>query len=237
MNAAFLIFVTGRFHWLVPAVLHFYDKYMPVPITFVTDREMAGSIKVFPEAMPIYKQPCGYLIKEALEKIDAPVVMLGLTDVLPIQPVNMEHLGVLVRYMEDDIFAARGNLWSDADDCLRFCQDVVMLGASFRILRLPRNDPYIGQIGATSLMPALWRKDFLLEFFDDGWTLDGIELPGQHKFEQQGKWHSVALVPGMMTCCHLCYTATPGEARLSTIPDPADRAFVRQFVPKEMRVT
>ena len=103
-------------------------------------------------------------------------------------------------------------------------------------MNLPRGDPHIGQIGATSLLPALWRRDFLLEFAEDDWTFDHIEL-AQDKFYRQTKWHSVGILPGPFVDGHVCYTASPNEARLSTIPNEEDQAFVAQFVPAGYQIT
>lgn len=237
MRTEFIILVTGSYHWLVPPLLHFYEKYMPVPLTFFSDRPISGcnAIEVFPRDMRIYKEECGKRIKDALLDVRNEIVMFGYMDILPILPVDLRLLEVLAQFMEDHALIARGNLWAEADHVCS-AGELVVHGEGYEIRKLPRDDPQIGQIGCTSLLPALWRKDFLLDFIEDRWTFDTIEYPGQRKFERQRKWFSVALLPGLFTSCHLMYTGAPNVARLSTIPDPEDRAFVAQFVPSGYRV-
>jgi len=238
-DTEFVILVTERFHWLVKPLLYFYDKYMPVPLTFFSDRliEGANAIEVFPLDMHIYQEPCGKLIKDALRKLDKPVVMFGYMDLLPVRTVDLHLLGILEKYMLEDKNAARGNLWAPADNAVKSSKEIVQEGEGYSIRRLSSADPNIGQIGASSLLPALWRTDFLLEFIEDGWTFDAVELPGQYKFMAQRKWHSVGMLPGLFDSCHLCYTADKSIVKLSTLADEEDRAFVAQFVPEGRRIT
>jgi len=233
-NTEFIILVTGRYHWLIPALAYFHGKYMPVPLTLFSDRLVEGfnAIEVFPLDMHIYQEPCGKLIKDALQRIDKPVVMFGYMDLLPSRKVDLRLLEVLEQYMMDDSHAARGNLWAPADNSVKSSNDILREGDGFSIRKLPSTDQHIGQIGSSSLLPALWRKDFLLEFIEDGWTFDAIEYPGQHKFMAQNKWYSVAMLPGLVETCHMCYTSDKRIVRLSTILNEEDRAYVSQFVPE-----
>lgn len=132
--------------------------------------------------------------------------------------------------------AARGNLWAPADNIVKSSKEIVQEGKDYSIRMLSSTDPHIGQIGSTSLLPALWRTDFLLEFIEDDWTFDAIELPGQHKFIAQSKWHSVGILPGLFESCHLCYTADKSVVKLSTILNAEDRAYTAQFVPGGFRI-
>lgn len=236
-DTAFIIPVTERFHWLVKPLLYFYDKYMPIPFVFFSDRpiEGANAIEVFPLNMRIYQESCGRRVKDALRKLGRLIVMFGYMDILPIRTVDLRLLGILEQYMLEDSCAARGNLWAPADNVVKSSDEIVQEGEGYSIRML--SSKIHGQIGATSLLPALWRMDFLLEFIEDGWTFDAVELPGQYKFMAQSKWHSVGMLPGIFDSCHLCYTADRNEVRLSTIKNEEDRAFVAQFVPNWANIT
>lgn len=238
-NTEFIIFVTGKYHWLIQPLLYFYKKYMPVPLTFFSDRLIDGQnvIEVFPKDMRVYWEPCGKLIKDALKKVNKPIVVFGYMDLLPIRPVDLRLLGIFEQFMIRNKTAARGNLWAGADKGVQSCRDYVQAGTGYSIRRLPKEDPEIASIGTTSLLPAIWRTDFLLDFIEDDWSLDAIESKGPAKFIYQSKWYSVAMLPGLFDPCHLCYTADQSEVRLSTIPDAEDRAFVSQFVPIGSRIT
>lgn len=238
-NTEFIIIVTERFHWLIEPLQYMYERYFPVPLTFFSDRLIEGgnAIEVFPRDMQIYREPCGRLVKDALRGIDKPLVFFGYMDLLPIHLVDLQLLKFLETYMKRHSGIARGNLWSQADNSVKNALEWDPRGkGGFGILDLPKDDPHIGQIGCASLLPALWRKDFLLEFIEDGWTFDQVESTGQHKFAAQDKWHSVAMLPGLFDSCHLCYTSDATIARTSTIPDAEDRAFVERFVPAGMRI-
>lgn len=234
-NTEIIAYVTGRYHWLVEPLLYLYKKYFDVPLTFFSDRPIEGcnAIEVFPRNMRIYQEPCGKLIKDALSRIDKPIVSITLMDMLPISMVDIGKFRILAKYMAEHANVARGNLYAAVDSIAISSRDMLHEGDGFSIRKLSSKQH--GQIGATSILPAIWRKDFLLEFIEDAWTFDAIELPGQHKFMAQDKWYSIAMLPGLYKCCHLCYTAHKNLVRLSTIPNMEDRAFVAQFVPEGFR--
>lgn len=233
----FIISSTGRYLWLLKPLLYLYEKYMPVPLLFFLDRPVEGvnSVEVFLRNMDAYHEPCGMLIKAALQKVDKPIIMLGYMDFLPARKVDLGFLEVLAQYMIEDSRVARGNIWAGAENIIKSSQEILCEGDGFSIRKLSSKDH--GQIGATSLLPALWRKDFLLEFIEDNWTMDALELPGQYKFMAQSKWYSVGMLPGVFDDCHLCYTADRSEVRLSTIKNGEDRAFVAQFIPEWATIT
>jgi len=237
-DVEFIIFVTGRFHWLKTAVTYFYGKYFDVPLTFFSDRPMDGvnAVEVFPRDMHIYNEPCGKRIKDALAQLDKPLVMFGYMDLLPIREVNLELVQVLANYMLDRGNIARGNLWAEIQERVRY-YPIVFGQAGLSIHYISADDPHIAGIGSTHLIHALWSREFLLGFIEDGWTLAAVERDGPTKFRKQGHWTSIATYPGLVSLCHLCYTAAPNEVRLSTIEDAEDRAYVAQFVPGGYRIT
>jgi hypothetical protein len=234
-NTDFIIFVTGRYHWLVQPLLHFYEQYMPVPLTFFSDRPIEGTNykEVFPRDMPIYKEPCCRLIKDALRKLDKPLVMFGYMDLLPISEVNLSHLKVLEQHVLSDSRVARANLWANAQWRIRNFP-VVSSHPGLSIHSLSADDPSLGAIGSTHLIHALWNKRFLLSFMEDGWALDAVERDGPAKFRKQSHWYSIGTFPGLFNTCHLCYTADPTEVRLSTILKETDREYVAQYIPEGM---
>ena len=85
-----------------------------------------------------------------------------------------------------------------------------------------------------SMMPALWNREFLIDFVEDDCTLSTIELQGPGKFSRQDQWHSVAPFPGIMDMCHLCFTADTTEVRLATVLAAEDRDYIAQFIPEGM---
>ena len=232
-NTEFVILVTGRYHWLVKPLLYFYEKYMPVPLTFFSDRPIEGcnAIEVFPHGIEIYREPCGRLVKDALQKLDKPLLMFGYMDMLPKTEVYLQFLAILERYMLDHANVARCNLWADAQWQIRDFP-VIAEYPGLSIHKLPGNDPGLGSIGSTHLAHALWSKDFLVEFIEDQWTFDMIESKGPEKFCRQQRWYSIGTFPGLVNICHLCFTADQNEVRLSTIPDVRDREYVSRFIPE-----
>ncbi len=242
-NIEMVAFVTGRYHWLVNPLIIAYWKYFNVPITFLTDREMNlpyyhKQVQCFGADCKLYKEEVGRTIKEELRKIDKPIIGMIFMDFIPQKPMDFEKLDYLSECMCRDKIA-RGNLWDEVEGGLVGHPLVWEIdnydkpNIKFRIVKIPKE---IGQIGCTSLMPALWSKDFLLEFIEDQWTLDAIELPGQHKFLAQDSWYSIGSVPSLFKVGHICYTADSTEARLAGIKEE-DRCFIEPFVPKEFHIT
>lgn len=237
-STAFIIFVTGKYHWLMEPLIYLHEKYMPVPLIFFSDRPVPGqdTIVMFSHDSALYKGPCWAKIKDGLREVGKPLVYFGYMDILPKHRVRLDLLDIFEQYMLKDQRAARGNLWSEGNNVV-LPHPIVEEGEGYSIRTLPKNDPHVGQLGSTSLLPALWSTEFILEFADDSWTLDAMERYGQDKFIAQDKWHSVSMVPGLMDTFHLCYTATPNEVRLSTILNAEDRAYVSRYVPQGSYIT
>lgn len=245
-----IIPVSRHFHWMDEADVHFYRKYFDVPVTFLSDRPMPGYrfIEAFPRDVVLYKSDkdlgIGRMIKDALRKLESPLVIIMMTDIFPVRPVDVGAVTLLAEYMLDHPDIARGNLFSGFDEYggtgnsafLRglATQSIPQITSSpLNIRRIPSdNCSNVGPIGSTHLGPALWSKDFLLEFIEDDWYLDTIEYPGQRKFMKQKKWYSIITLPPLMDIAHLCITAAPRLVRLSTIKNEKDRAFVARFVPE-----
>jgi len=238
-NTEMIAFVTRHYHWLVEPVIYMFQKYFDIPLTFFSDRPILGHkvIEVFPRDMHIYQEPCGKLIKAALREVDKLLVYILLLDELPISSMDLHRYHILETYMMEHTNVARANLKMCHENAVRDCGVLLYEYPELSIVRIPDTDLHIGQLGASSLNPALWRKDFLLEFIEDDWTFDAIEYPGQHKFMAQSKWHSIGTLPALMNYSHLCFTAQPRVVWLSSIPDDEDGAFVAQFVPEGHIIT
>jgi hypothetical protein len=135
---------------------------------------------------------------------------------------------------------ARGNLFNEVqgqikNQVIEDPERLLKQYQDFQIIKLDPHNPHIGQIGTTSLMPAMWNKEFIMDFMEDDWQLDHIELPGQHKFIEQSKWYSIGTYPGLFQIAHLCYTSDPEMARLTQMKEE-DREIVRPHIPKNFRV-
>lgn len=246
-NTEIVIPVTRHYHWLVEPALYLHEKYFDLPVTFLSDRPIPGAVAVeaFPRDMQLYHHGqgagnCGKLLKDALLQIDNPLVTITMSDMLPVSPVDMAAFEVLERYMLEHPGVARGNLYSgdpprrwEFASLIKHHGELLFEDPRLSILKIPAdNHSLIGQMGSTSLNPGLWRRDFLLEFVEDAWWLDSIELPGQYKFIAQDKWYSVATLPPLMDVCHLHYTSSPEMIKLSEIKNEEDRKFVERFVPE-----
>ncbi len=236
LNTEFVAFVTRQYHWLTNPLIIAYYKYFNVPITFLTDRQMniphfhKQSI-CFPMDCKLYGQGVGRTIKDELMKINKPIIGMVFMDFIPQKKMDFEKLAVLEDYMLNNK-VARCNLWDAVEGQINN-YPVEKSIDGLNIVKIPKED---GQIGCTSLMPALWNKEFLLEFIEDTWQLDHIELPGQHKFLAQNTWYSIGSVPSLFRVGHTCYTADLKEARVSTIKEE-DRCFIEPFVPKEFNIS
>ncbi len=238
-NVEMIPFVTRHYHWLVKPLLYMYGKYFDVPFTFFSDRPINGYnvIEAFPRDMYIYKKPCGSLIKDALRQIDKPIVAIILVDEFPIHSVDMDKFQLLVQYMIDDTRVARGNLSTSPQWHIQHCNDVLCTYPELSIVKIPSDHPHIGQIGSSSLnSPSLWRRDFLLEFIQDDWQFDNIEVPGCNIFAEQNKWYSIGTISAIVDVCALCYTRDPTEVWLSHIPCAEDREYISRFVPEGFKI-
>lgn len=225
----YVVFVTGHYHWLLGPFLALHKKYFDVPLLFFTDRPIDANHKIiFKRDCKIYHEPVGKVVKNHLRQIDKPLVSLMLIDLLPKEQVNMKWLNILAQFMVDKPIA-RGNLFG-YDGQLVHQEKLTSLGG-LGIYKVSPFDQHIGLIGSTSLNPAIWNKEFLLEFIEDDWPLDRIEIPGHSKFKQQNKWYSIGTVPSIVQMSHLCYTAAPNLVRLSEMKDE-DKHYVEPFIPK-----
>jgi hypothetical protein len=233
--------------------MYFYHKYFDVPVTFLSDRPIPGCkfIEAFPRDIVLYKNETrlgvGKMIKDALCKIDSRFVIIMMTDIFPVRPVDIDAVTLLAQYMVEHPNVARGNLFSGFDEYggsgnaafLRnlALQSIPITTSPLDIRTIPSdNTSNVGPIGSTHLGPALWNKDFLLEFIEDDWYLDTIEFPGQRKFQRQRKWYSIVTIPPLMDIGHLCITAAPRLVRLSTIEDKEDRDVIARFIPEGFEV-
>jgi hypothetical protein len=232
-----IVFVTRQYHWLVEPLLYMYRRDLDVSLTFFSDRPIEGcnAIEVFPRDMRLYQESCGYLIKDALREIDKSLVAFLTMDILPTGKVDVAKLQQLMDYMLGNERVSRGHLCASYESQIKNCEEVLWSDPDLSIVKIPYMNQHIGQLGATSLTPALWRRDFLLEFIEDGWTWDNIELPGCNKFMAQAQWYSrwyaIGTIPCLLPTGHLCYTSDKRIVRISNIPNEEDRAFVTQFAP------
>jgi hypothetical protein len=249
-----IVLVTRHYHWLVEPVIYFHHKYFDLPITFLSDRPIPGNkvIEAFPYDMAIYKRAgekeVGRLLKDAIRQVNKPLLAITLTDMLPIHPVDMEAFHVLESYMLGHPDVARGNLFSgnaeitpNRGDVARLTRDlgrVLQDDPRLSILTIPANTvSVISNLCCTTLVPAIWSKEFLLDFIEDDWGFDSIELPGKYKYKKQDRWHSILTLPALLDVAHLCYTGAPTMVKLSEIVDDEDREYVAQFVPDRFEVT
>jgi hypothetical protein len=129
----------------------------------------------------------------------------------------MNQFAILEQFMINNPDVARGNL-SGYDGQIVHQEKLVDIDG-LGIYKISKFDPHIGLIGSTSLNPALWNREFLLEFIEDDWPLDKIEIPGNIKFQNQSKWYSIGTVPSLLESSHLCYTSQQNVVRLSEVND------------------
>lgn len=238
-----VVFVTRQYHWLVKPLEAMVEKYMGIPLTFLSDRPIETKhrvIEAFPFDCKLYGEPVGAKVKAALAQIQAHNILFFFADFLPQKPVDMKGLDALSRFMEINGSVARANLWSDVQEQIKnqVTENIsALLGIyeELMIIKLDQYNQHIGQIGSTSLMPALWSKAFLMEFIEDNWTLDNIELPGQKKFAEQSKWFSIGTHPGLLQIAHLCFTSDLNMVRLTQMKDE-DKEIVIPHIPQHFRI-
>lgn len=236
-----VVFVTRQYHWLVEPLITLTDKHLGIPLNFLSDRpiDVPEGHKVtqcFPKDCKLYSEPCGKYIKDAIYDFHKPLLLFFFADFLLQKKVDFDKLRILELYMLKHADVARGNLYSGAEAQIKghaqeHPEDIVKY-QEIDIVKLPKS---IGQIGSTSLLPAMWSREFILEFMGDNWQLDHIELPGQHEFEKQSKWHSIGTVPALFDIAHLCYTSDLEMARLTQMKEE-DREIVRPHIPKNFKV-
>lgn len=252
-NIEWIVFVTRHYHWLVNPVILLSDKYIDVPLTFFSDRKIDNVgprhkvIEVFPLDCPIYRTQCCNLIKAALQKIDKPLVAIIMTDLLPQNHVDHNKLRAIEDFMLSNQ-VARTNLWHDPrglggfnieleiQKCIDADPSVILSqDQDLKIAKLSPVHPKLALLGATSLMPAIWNKQFLIEFMEDGWSFDKIEMPGQWKFVKQNKWYSAGTVPSLEEVAHLMFTHDQSFIDISAIKKE-DQHLVSPYVPVGFKV-
>ncbi len=247
-SVAWIVLVTRHYHWLVKPYIELWDRHVGLPLVFFSDRLMPDlpphhkCMVAFPENRNIYLEPCGSEFKQALERVDAPLVTMLLPDIMPQGFIDHTRLNSLIRFMGSGEKVARGNLYDGGHDGIvnGIAQEdpsaVLHDENGMKIIRISPTNQHIGQLGSTSGMPALWSRKFLLEFVEDGWALDALELPGQHKFAKQGEWFSVCTTPSLLEVCHLCYTRDKRAVELTSVKDEKDRELISKYIPSGFRV-
>ena len=245
---AWIVLVTRHYHWLVKPYIELWDRHVGLPLTFFSDRPMPDlpshhkHVVAFPENRNIYLEPCGGEFKQALERVDASLVTMLLPDIMPQGSIDHRRLNLLVKFMGRDNKIARGNLYRGGHDeiidgiATEDPSAVLYNENGLKIVRISPTNRHIGQLGSTSGMPALWSRGFLLEFVEDEWALDAIEIPGQYKFADQGKWFSVCTTPSLLEVCHLCYTRDKNVVELTSVKDEKDRELISKYIPYGFRV-
>jgi hypothetical protein len=250
MSTEYIVFVTRHYHFLVKPFISLCDKYFDIPLTFFSDRPILDIDKrhkvmqVFPYNCALYRESCCNYIRRGLEQIQTPLISIQLIDQLLQRNVNKSQIAILEKFMLKN-HIARGNLCVDFQNQINniMIQDpktILYQEDDISIVYISPFNPHIGTVGATHLMPALWNKQFLLEFMEDKWSFDAIEMPGAKKFTQQtkdnkNKWRSVGTNPAQFTTAHLIYTRDTNLVELTQLK-PEDRPLVQPYIPNSLRV-
>lgn len=241
-----IVLVTRHYHWLVKPYTVLWGKYVGTPLTFFSDRPIDDlpdphrCVVTFPFNHALYRQPSGREFKDGLRKINAPIVALLLIDEIPQNRMDHGKLSVLVDFMLREGNIARGSLDRFADSIVQQIATSepgsVRLDDGIKIVRVRPDHKGIGQLGASSLKMAVWSRKFLLEFVEDGWTFDAIELPGQHKFiRQYPAWESVCPLPSLISVAHLCYTRAQDVVEAKWLKEE-DRSVVVEAIPPNFKM-
>jgi len=235
-----VVFVTRQYHWLVKPLEVMVEKYLNIPLTYLSDRPIETKHKVieaFPLDCKLYAEPVGAKVKAALSQITAPNLLFFFADFIPQEPVDMEKLNALSDFMVENPNVARANLWNAVQEqikshCAESTDRLMETVGEMKIIKIATS---MGQIGSTSLMPAIWSKQFIIEFMGDDWQLDHIEVPGQKRFEEQSKWFSIGTHPGLLQIAHLCYTRDLKKVHLTQLKEE-DRPIFRAHIPPDFSV-
>lgn len=245
-----VVFVTRHYHCLVQPFIVLWKKYFDVPLTFFSDRDIPNLdphyrvLKVFPKDCALYQESCGNYIKAGLSQLSNPIMSILLIDQLLQRTVDQSQIAVLRDFMLGNS-VARGDICTEFEDGVHNAgvddpSSVLYNVDGHEIIRISPFNPHIGLIGCTHLMPALWRRDFLLGFVEDQWRMDQIEIPGSYKFADAtkagtNKWYSVGMWPGQLKIAHLIYSRDTTAVELSRIK-PEDRDLVRAHVTSDLRI-
>ncbi len=246
MNIEWIVFVTRHYHFLVEPFIKLCDKYFDVPLTFFSDRPIANIdkrhkvLEVFPFDCALYREPCCNYIRKGLEQIQSPIISIQLIDQLLQASVDKSQISILEKFMLHNNIA-RGNVCSGFDShIMSDGSNILHREGEASIVYVSPSNQHISTIGATNLLPALWNKQFLLEFMEDHWSFDVIEMPGTVKFAKQtkegtNKWISVGIVPAPWRTAHLIYTRDTNLVEL-TMLNQEDRQLVQPHIPSTLRV-
>jgi len=255
--------VTRHYHWLIKPMIMLCKKYLDIPITFWSDRPIPDldrkhkAMEIFRLDSAIYRESVGDLIKNALNQIEKPIVAIILIDMLPQNMVDLNRLELLKCFMLEYPIA-RGNLHfaRNYEDQFKkyintYTSDVLVRINNFYISKISCYHELLSQIGSTSLLPALWNRKFLLEFIEDHWSFDKLELPGQYKFMghkhdhncpygsyvewDRKNWFSVCTYPALYDNAHLCFTRAQDLVEIKNLKKE-DKEYVMPYVPEELRI-
>jgi hypothetical protein len=162
------------------------------------------------------------------------------------EKVNQSQIAIIENFMLRNPIISRVNLDSSCqsqihNNMLENPKDILYQENDLSIVYISPFDKHIGLVGSTHLMPAIWNKEFLLEFIEDKWTWDATERPGCHKFEEQtrqnkNRWKSVATYPSQFILAHLLYTRDPNLVELRWVKEE-DKQLVQPYIPSNLKVS
>lgn len=160
------------------------------------------------------------------EHVEDEVVFMIQTDHWLTAPVDVEAVERAKRFMEanDDVVRVSLCVWpkSSAIEPLDEFEGMEFWGC-------PKGDACFAIL---SNQPALWKKDLLLDVWEDGWDGWATEIHGVNRMLAQfPTYRSLVVRPPAMQWVHICYTRGDKYWRLSQIPkELADE--VRPWMPQ-----
>ena len=226
--------VSRHYQWLVKPFLNLVDKYWGLPVVVISDQPLYLSSPHQYLPMPsycqhFYKDPYCRMMNESLTWEGHTTAVISMVDYWPNAPVDQDVFFRLADYIHRESNIARIDLCHYEAGQRMYEWDTG--------LRIERPLPTHSQLGATSGLLALWRKDFLREFMENHWTFANWELDGQRKMIEDisNRWFSVTPNQPPVSINHVCVTAAPFFARLTGLTEE-DKQMARTYIPPGWQV-
>lgn len=169
-----VVFTCDAYSWLIPTFLHFYGKNWPdnpYQTDFVTETKAIRNVPTFFTG----KIPWPNGVIKYLKSIKEKIFLLLLEDYVIKEKVDNDRMKQAENLCAGDIGCVRLN---PHDRLRRFLIDIEIDGFK----EYPLDKPY-----SVSLQPAIWQKEFLLEFLQEGEDIRQVESESSIRIQKSKK--------------------------------------------------
>jgi len=179
-----IVFSCDRYSWLIPIFSHFYERSWPdnpYKTEFVTETERIDGMPIFCTG----KIPWTERAIKYLESFEEETFLLLLEDYIIGETIDTNRIKMAENLCKGNIGCVRLN---PHDRFSRFLVDSDIDGFK----EYPLDKPY-----SVSLQPAIWQKEFFLEFLQRGENIWQVETEGSKRIHTSKKkviWSDIPII-------------------------------------------